>query len=92
MGGITIKAADWSSESVFTKFYYKPTRDVSFGEAVLSTSNQATNNTVDIETEHSDIREYGSTLYVGMARKKNGRPYISIANGKLKSLVIYTNK
>ena len=38
------------------------------------------------------IREYGSTLYVGMARKKNGRPYISIANGKLKSLVIYTNK
>ena len=34
------------------------------------------------------IREYGSTLYVGMARKKNGRPYISIANGKLKSLVI----
>ena len=55
MGGITIKAADWSSESVFTKFYYKPTRDASFGEAVLSTSNQATNNTVDIETEHSDI-------------------------------------
>ena len=58
-GGITtneiLKAADWSSESVFTKFYYKPTRDVSFGEAVLSTSNQATNNTVDIETEHSDI-------------------------------------
>ena len=38
------------------------------------------------------IREYGSTLYVGMARKKNGRPYISNANGKLKSLVIYTNK
>ena len=38
------------------------------------------------------IREYGSTLYVGMARKKNGCPYISIANGKLKSLVIYTNK
>ena len=29
------------------------------------------------------IREYGSTLYVGMARKKNGRPYNSIANGKL---------
>ena len=38
------------------------------------------------------IREYGSTLYVGMARKKNGRPYISIASGKLKSLVIYTYK
>ena len=38
------------------------------------------------------IREYGSTLYVGMARKKNGRPYISIASDELKSLVIYTNK
>ena len=38
------------------------------------------------------IREYGSTLYVGMARKKNGRPYISIASDELKSLVIYTDK
>ena len=38
------------------------------------------------------IREYGSTLYVGMARKKNGRPYISIASDELKSLVIYTHK
>ena len=38
------------------------------------------------------IREYGSTLYVGMARKKNGRPYISIASDDLKSLVIYTEK
>ena len=37
------------------------------------------------------IREYGSTLYVGMARKKNGRPYISIASDELKSLVIYTD-
>ena len=34
------------------------------------------------------IREYGSTLYVGMARKKNDRPYISIASDELKSLVI----
>ena len=31
-----------------------------------------------------DIREYGSTLYVGMAPKQNCRPY--------KSLVIYTNR
>ena len=46
----------------------------------------------DDENNNSIIREYGSTLYVGMARKKNGRPYISIVNGKLKSLVIYTNK
>ena len=33
-----------------------------------------------------------STLYVGMARKKNGRPCISIASGKLKSLLLYTDK
>ena len=32
-----LKAADWSSESVFQKFYYKPTEDPSFGRAVLST-------------------------------------------------------
>ena len=38
------------------------------------------------------IREYGSTLYVGMARKKNGRPYILIASDDLKSLVIYTDR
>ena len=38
------------------------------------------------------IREYGSTLYVGMAQKKNGRPYISIASDELKSLVIHTDK
>ena len=38
------------------------------------------------------IREYGSTLYVGMAWKKNGRPYISIASDDLKSLVIYTDR
>ena len=32
---------------------------------------------------------YGSTLYVGMTRKTNGCPYISIASDDLKSLVIY---
>ena len=30
------------------------------------------------------IREYSSTLYVGMAWNKNGRPYISIASEELK--------
>ena len=39
-----------------------------------------------------NIREHGSTLYVGMAPKTNGRPYISIASDELKSLVIYTDK
>ena len=38
------------------------------------------------------IREYGSTLYVGIAPKKHGRPYISIASDDLKSLVIYTDR
>ena len=40
-----LKAADWSSETVFTKFYYKPLRSGAFGEAVLS--NRATTTTVD---------------------------------------------
>ena len=31
-----------------------------------------------------DIRVYGSTLYVGMAPKQNGHPYISIATNELK--------
>ena len=31
-----LKAADWSSETVFQKFYYRPTRNPSFGKAVLS--------------------------------------------------------
>jgi len=38
-GGTTshiLKAADWSTESVFRKFYYRPTRDPSYGRAVLS--------------------------------------------------------
>ena len=38
------------------------------------------------------ISECTVVLYVGMARKKKGRPYISIASGKLKSLLIYTYK
>ena len=33
-----LKAADWSSESVFQRFYYKPTEDPPFGRAVLSTT------------------------------------------------------
>ena len=43
-----LKAADWSSESVFQRFYYKPTEDVKPGGL-------ATNDTVDMETEPSEI-------------------------------------
>ena len=32
-----LKAADWSSDTVFKNFYYKPTRDTRFGQAVLTT-------------------------------------------------------
>ena len=39
-------------------------------------------------TKFVTIREYGSTLYVGMVPKTNG-PYISIATNELKSLLIY---
>ena len=36
-----LRAADWSSESVFQKFYHKPTeKRSSFGRAVLSEGNQ----------------------------------------------------
>ena len=31
-----LKAADWSSDTVFNKFYYKPTNDTKFGQTVLS--------------------------------------------------------
>ena len=38
------------------------------------------------------ISESTVVLYVGMAREKNDRPYISIGSDKLKSLVICTYK
>ena len=31
-----LDAADWSSDSVFQKFYYKPLKKSTFGQAVLS--------------------------------------------------------
>jgi len=31
-----LKAVDWSTESVFRKFYYRPSGDLSYGQAVLS--------------------------------------------------------
>ena len=30
-----LKAADWSTESAFRKFYYRPTHDASYGHTVL---------------------------------------------------------
>ena len=37
-----LKAADWSTESVFRKFYYRTTRDPSYGRAVLSSTSSET--------------------------------------------------
>ena len=39
-----LEATDWSNESTFQRFYYKPTDSSVFGKAVLS----ATNNTIDM--------------------------------------------
>ena len=33
-----LKAADWSTESVFRKFYYQPTHDTSYNCTVLSST------------------------------------------------------
>ena len=51
--GVTVEtileAADWSSESVFQKFYYKPTRTSEFAQAVLSSeSRDSTKDTIDM--------------------------------------------
>ena len=47
-----LKAADWSSQSIFQKFYYKPQQNSSFGRAVLSelptTANIKLQNHVDM--------------------------------------------
>ena len=41
-----LNAADWSSESTFQRFYYKPVRNTTFATAVLSMD--TTNNTIDM--------------------------------------------
>ena len=45
-----LKAANWSSESVFQRFYHKETDRAAYGRAVISqnSSGSATNNTVDV--------------------------------------------
>ena len=42
-----LKAANWNSESVFQRFYYRSVDDPSYGRAVLC-DHTATNNTVDM--------------------------------------------
>ena len=37
-----LKAADWSTESVFRKFYYRPTHNPMYGRAVLSSTSSET--------------------------------------------------
>ena len=37
-----MQAADWSSESVFRRFYYRPSYDTTYGRTVLSSSSSET--------------------------------------------------
>jgi len=57
MSGLTLdeimKAADWSSEGVFQKFYYRPQHSVKFGSSILAAS--ASKSHVDMETEPSEV-------------------------------------
>ena len=48
-----MKAADWSSEGVFQRFYYRPQHSVEFGSAVLVAS--ASKSHVDMKTEPSKV-------------------------------------
>ena len=56
--GDILKAASWNSESVFQRFYHKSIDKAAYGRAVINqnSSEQATNTTVDIETEPSEIQ------------------------------------
>ena len=54
-GGVTLeeilKAANWSSESVFQRFYHKEVDRAAYGRAVIDNQNsleEATSNTVDV--------------------------------------------
>ena len=44
LAGVTtidiLEAADWSMESVFRRFYYKPRHSTTYGDAVLSANHQ----------------------------------------------------
>ena len=57
MSGVTVedimKAADWSNEGVFQKFYYRPQHSVEFGSSVLAAS--VSKSHVDMETEPSEV-------------------------------------
>ena len=43
-----LQAADWSSDSVFHRFYYKPIHNASYGRAILSKTKIATKVTIDM--------------------------------------------
>ena len=48
-----LQAADWSSKSVFQKFYYRPTYSGEFGANVLVAGSSKSH--VDMETEPSEV-------------------------------------
>ena len=59
MSGVTVedilKAADWSNQGTFQKFYYKPTHSPTFGSSVLAANKDSSNSHVDMETKPSKI-------------------------------------
>ena len=66
--------------------------NIRYGANHREVSDEEITDSAKVANIHEFIREYVSTLYVGIAQKKHGRPYISIASDKLKSLVIYTDR
>ena len=50
-----LKAADWNTESVFRRFYYRPIHDPFYGWAVLSSATNYQTTPLIGETEPSEI-------------------------------------
>jgi len=71
MSGLTVdeimKAADWSSEGVFQKFYYRPQHSAEFGSALLVTS---------ASKSHADMENEPSEVYFQMAQVMQWPPVI----------------
>ena len=55
-----MKAADWSSEGVFQRFYYRPQHSIEFGSAMLAAS--VSKSHVDMETIFKWVRSCNGRL------------------------------
>ena len=50
-----LKAADWSSQGVFQKFYHKPKYSLAFASTVLTDTVTFIKSYFDVETKHSEV-------------------------------------